>query len=260
MHFQIQPIQLDMFPHTTYTISITFHPKEFRKKYKTNRIEATLVGYIDIADEYSFRPNYFSRAVATELGPTKLQISGTISSPILQIEHVKGDLRVIAYASEIVQNGGFSATQRLVFRNISTAVAVIEMFINRPFAVVSMQTCGMRGASVVALQPDACVEVFVECAMVMRDLEEFAGALYQRGSVKGAKAIADNSTVVIKRNLNIKLKGVAILVTPLELVIYYPVIEVKPMILNFGNVWIGNSCKASFTIYNCCGKIKNHNV
>lgn len=90
-----------------------------------------------------------------------MKISGTIRLPLLHIEHVKGDLRITAFASDIIQNGGFSYTQRLVFRNTNTAIAKVGMHIKKPFNVVCLKTCGMdrEDCTVAAVQPGACVEV-----------------------------------------------------------------------------------------------------
>lgn len=93
----------------------------------------------------------------------------------------------------------------------------------------------------------------MECKVDVKQVEEFAGVLYNESIVKGAWANSDDS-VTVCRNLNIHQKGVVVLVTPLYLILYYPVIKVIPTVLNFGNIWIGNSYKASFTIYNYSGK------
>lgn len=80
--------------------------------------------------------------------------------PILELQHVKGDLRVTAFASNIVQEHEFFHTQRLIFRNISKTVAMIEMHIKPPFEVVALKTCGVKETSTVAaVQPGTCVEV-----------------------------------------------------------------------------------------------------
>lgn len=93
--------------------------------------------------------------------------------------------------------------------------------------------------------------MFIECRLTIKDIENYAEMLFTKNTGKGtAQKITNSNIVLVKRNLNIKLKGVAVLTTNLELVIYYPIVEVQPSILNFGNVWVGNSSKAYFTIYN----------
>lgn len=196
-----------------------------------------------------YKPNYYIRATNAELTPTKVKIQGSVRLPVLEIPHVKGDLRIAVFASDAMQKGGYVRTQRFVFRNTSHAVATIGTQIKKPFEVVGLKICGEREATMVAsVKPGACAEVFVKCTLGVKDLEEFAEAL---DTTKGA---ACNNAVLIRRDLNISLKGCAVLATSFEAKIYYPIFEVQPTILNFGNIWIGNSRKESFTIYNYSGR------
>lgn len=100
----------------------------------------------------------------------------------------------------------------------------------------------------------------MECTLDIQHVEDYANALYNRNLVMGGFTNSSNNSVVVRRNLNIHQKGVVVLVTPLDLILYYPIIEVEPATINFGSIWIGNSSKASFTIYNYSGKLTNTKI
>lgn len=100
------------------------------------------------------------------------------------------------------------------------------------------------------------LQVYVQCNVDKNYVEELAGTLYNRRMSRGAFAGPSDNSVIVRRNLNVHQKGVVLLVTPLDLKLYYPAITVQPVVINFGNVWIGNSAKSSFTIYNLSGKSK----
>lgn len=161
---------------------------------------------------------------------------------------------MMVFASEVMQKGGFTCTERLIFRNTSNTIAHLSVEIKKPFEVIGLKTCGAKKTTMTAaVEPAACVEVFVRCTLNTKDLEEYAEALYCKGM---ARAPAYNNNVLIRRYLNIFLKGFAVLATPLEVKIYYPMFELHPLVLNFGNVWIGNCRKECFTIYNYSGGFK----
>lgn len=90
-----------------------------------------------------------------------MKINGSLSLPVLEIQHLKGDLCVTAFASDVVRKGGLCVTQRLVFRNASSAIAKVGMHIKKPFNVISLRTCGMKkeDSTVAAVLPGECVEV-----------------------------------------------------------------------------------------------------
>lgn len=98
----------------------------------------------------------------------------------------------------------------------------------------------------------------MECTLDIQHVEDYANALYNKTLVKGASTNDSDNSVIVRRNLNIHQKGVVVLITPLDLILYYPIIEVEPTTINFGSVWIGNGSKASFAIYNYSGKSYNH--
>lgn len=95
----------------------------------------------------------------------------------------------------------------------------------------------------------------MECKVDIKQVEDFASALYTENTVKGISANEQSNSVTVRRYLNIHQKGILLLVTPMDLILYYPIIAVEPTLINFGNVWIGNNSRATFTIYNYSGII-----
>lgn len=95
------------------------------------------------------------------------------------------------------------------------------------------------------------------CEIDIKDMEEYATTLYKMNAVKGVSVDDDgdnNNVVVIRRSLKINLKGISLPPTTLELILHFPILEIHPTVLNCGNVWIGDSNKSSFIIYNCSGR------
>lgn len=96
-------------------------------------------------------------------------------------------------------------------------------------------------------------QVSITCTVSLADVNCFAGCLSKENNIEDVLVDTDNKSVTVIRNLNIHQKGVTLQVIPLQLTLYYPEIMVEPTTIHFGDVWIGNSSKASFTIYSTSG-------
>ncbi|KAK4875446.1 hypothetical protein RN001_011868 [Aquatica leii] len=255
--FQVSPVSIKLRPKATKELRITFDPKTISPKFEKTELEGALVGHIHLKNKYKFQSNVFVRKTDIEIGPTKVKLLVALELPILQLQLLQGDLKIGAYANDIIEAQEIRYERNLIFRNTHQPRAEVSMNINKPFRVVNLTTIHAKTDKeyVAASVPhDYCLHALIECTIDAEQVLQYSDMLFNANTTIFPETVdfADNA-VVVKRNLEVFQNAVKTQVLPMEFTIFYPSFEVSQKTVAFGVVFVGNTKKNLLNLYNTTG-------
>ncbi|CAH1156241.1 unnamed protein product [Phaedon cochleariae] len=267
----IEPQYMDMEKHSDGMVNIFLDPKCFLKKFQHTHVKCHIMGHIYLQEIHRSKINYFYRPTDPSINKVKIEVSATLELPILTLDSMCGETKLIVYANDVIFKKIFNHYARLVFRNESMSVCEAVMRVEDPFSVrVSKGEKASREAHVVVKGLE-CQEVTIACFVDYQKILELSELVYEDApneltnltSKKTTKAEPrgreiyctdkENKVLHIKKRLHIMQFGKLEEIIPIEMFIYFPNIKVKPANVKFGSVLLNTTRKTVISVYNLTG-------
>uniref|UniRef100_A0AAR5Q685 Uncharacterized protein n=1 Tax=Dendroctonus ponderosae TaxID=77166 RepID=A0AAR5Q685_DENPD len=211
------------------------------------------------------KPSYFLRQPAC----LRVEVTATLVQPQLQVEMLS-DSPVRIYANQVTLERCSSFPLECLLKNPTPSALEVELQCSEPLAL------GPTGPKV-RIAPRQCRKVQLECLLSYEKILRWASQVYRsmeakevatpRGSVgtevklhPGEERMVEeeHKVLTLHRKLTMYFGGGAEggdrMVMPIDIMIYYPHIQVKPAHVKFDYVLLGRTQKAILTIYNLTGK------
>ncbi|XP_022900271.2 deleted in lung and esophageal cancer protein 1-like isoform X1 [Onthophagus taurus] len=254
--FSVEPRVSTIPPHSFVYVTVTTNVNNFDEMYLDQSIHAHLVGIIKIPCEQRLHENLFVRPHGDELLPTKLKITLQISLPTIILDGFDDQkpIKMTTFASDVLHNEQFSTTRRLLLKNTSKSQALVYLDVDKPFKVekiIAPNIISKTFKGTIPLHPEDTMEVFLSCFLCKRDILELVESLKlgSKGSDFSNIDYEENS-LTISKDLFVFQRENLDKTIPLELKIFFPIFKAKPIHIQFGNVYIGNTAKQIVCIRN----------
>ncbi|KAG5866401.1 hypothetical protein JTB14_025991 [Gonioctena quinquepunctata] len=127
--------EIDIVENSSTFIEVFLNPEYFSEHSRSMDITCYIIGHIYLKNCHRQKVNYFYRKTGWDVNQIKMKLLATLEWPVLELDLMYRDSKLIIYANEVIFQSIFIHYVRLVFRNNNQSKCTAELKLQDPFSM-----------------------------------------------------------------------------------------------------------------------------